>query len=164
MGSFGISFKSIETNAVSSCHFVLITGLINEKRFGYLSHRATEYNSSCTKLKALRHIFQTILEDINAYNTTNHLDDETSLNINHFQHLTMVIGGGVDDEENLNRKCVMMLNDSTINLGEKLKNKDYKCLYEKLKNNLIILPPVTYLSNNDDEDEGILNSFLMKIH
>jgi len=45
MGSYGISFKSIETNGVSSCHFGLITGLINEKRFGYLSHRATEYNS-----------------------------------------------------------------------------------------------------------------------
>ncbi len=44
----------------------------------------------------------------------------------------MVIGGGVDDEENLNRKSVMMLNDPTINLEEKLKNKDYKCLYEKL--------------------------------
>ncbi len=45
MGSFGISFKSIKTNAVTSCHFVLINGLINEKCFGYLSHRATEYNS-----------------------------------------------------------------------------------------------------------------------
>ena len=43
----------------------------------------------------------------------------------------MVIGGGVNDEKNLNRKFVMMLNDPTINL------------YEKLKNNVIILPHVT---------------------
>jgi len=164
MGSFGISFKSIETNGVSSCHFVLITGLINEKRFGYLSHRATEYNSSDTKLKALRDIFRIILEDINTYNTTNNLDDQTSLNINRFQHLRMVIGGGVDGEKNLNRKCVMMLNDPAINLEEQFKEKDYKCLYEKLKNNVIILPPVTYLLNNDNEDEDILKFFLMKIH
>ncbi|CAF0978921.1 unnamed protein product [Rotaria sordida] len=153
MGSFGISFKSIETNGVSSCHFVLITGLINKKRFGYLSHRVTEYNSSDTKLNALGDIFRIILEDINRYNTIDQLDDQTSLNINDFQHLRMVIGGGVDDEKNLNRKYVMMLNDPTINLEEKFINEDYKGLYEKLKNNVIILPPVTYLLNNDNEDE-----------
>jgi len=117
-----------------------------------------------TKLKALRDIFRIILEDINSYNTINHIDDQTSLNINRFQHLRMAIGGGVDDEKNLNRKSVMMLNDPTINLEEKLETGDYQCLYEKLKNNVIILPPVTYLLNNDNEDEGILKFFLMKIH
>jgi hypothetical protein len=155
MGSFGISFKSIETNGVSSCHFVLITGLIDEERFGYLSHRATEYDSSYTKLEALQAIFQTILDDINSYNTEYKPDDQTALNIDDVQHLRMLIGGGVDDEKNLNRKCVMMLNDPTINLEEQFENNDYKCLYKKLKNNVIILPPVTYLVNNDNEDEGI---------
>jgi hypothetical protein len=155
MGSFGISFKSIETNGVSSCHFVLITGLIDEERFGYLSHRATEYDSSYTKLEALQAIFQTILDDINSYNTEYKPDDQTALNIDDVQHLRMLIGGGFDDEKNLNRKCVMMLNDPTINLEEQFENNDYKCLYKKLKNNVIILPPVTYLVNNDNEDEGI---------
>ena len=70
----------------------------------------------------------------------------------------MVIGGGVDDEMNLNRQCVMMLNDPTVNLEEKLKEEDYKCLYEKLKNNVLIVPPVTYLSN-DNDDECILKFF-----
>ncbi|CAF3744145.1 unnamed protein product [Rotaria sp. Silwood1] len=161
MGGFGISFKSIETNAVSSCHFVLITGLIYKKRFGYLSHRATEYNSSSNKLKALQDIFRIILEDINSYNSKDREDEQTSLNINDFQHLKMVIGGGVDDEKNLNRKCVMMLNDPTINLEEKLKNENYKSLYAKLKNNVIILPPVTYLLNNDNEDEDDDNEELV---
>jgi len=164
MGSFGISFKSIETNGVSSCHFVLITDLIDEKRFGYLLHRATEYDSSYTKLEALQAIFRIILEDINSYNTKYNSDDQTALNIDHVQHLRMFIGGGVDDEKNLNRKCVMMLNDPTINLEKKCEKNDYKCLYAKLKNNVIILPPVTYLLNNDNEDEGILKFFLMKIH
>jgi len=58
----------------------------------------------------------------------------------------------------------MMLNDPAINLEEQFKEKDYKCLYEKLKNNVIILPPLTYLLDNDNEDEGILKFFLMKIH
>jgi hypothetical protein len=164
MGTFGLSFTSIETNGISSCHFVLITSFVNEKRFGYLSHRATEYNSLYTELEALQDIFRIILDDINAYNTKDRRDDNTSLKINCFQHLRMVIGGGVDDEKNLNRKCVMMLNDPTINLEEELENKDYECLYEKLKNNVIILPPLTYLLNNDNEDEGILKFFLMKIH
>jgi hypothetical protein len=65
--AFGITFATIETDSVSSCHFVLIDGQINKEPFGYLSHSSREPQDDDPK-ETLIKLFQTILDNIDRYN------------------------------------------------------------------------------------------------
>jgi hypothetical protein len=45
-GGYNITYSSISTSALSTCHFYLITGILNDKNFGYLLHSSKDFQSS----------------------------------------------------------------------------------------------------------------------
>ncbi|CAF1339688.1 unnamed protein product [Rotaria sordida] len=45
-GGYNITYSSISTSALSTCHFYLIPGILNDKNFGYLLHSSKDFQSS----------------------------------------------------------------------------------------------------------------------
>jgi hypothetical protein len=151
----GITFRTIETDSVSSCHFILIDGKCDETPFAYLSHSAKIYEQNNAK-KTLVELIEKIVRNINEYNTKN---GNSHFKIIETTDLRLFVGGGVDDPNDMIRKAFSLLNDVNMNIQEELPKarkhrKACKHLLNNLQGKINILPTTTYLISDKDETQG----------
>jgi hypothetical protein len=57
---------------------------------------------------------------------------------------------------NLIRQGFLLLNDNRFIIPKSFESKECEYLCTKLKGNVIVIPPVTYLLSTEDEDRGII--------
>jgi hypothetical protein len=57
---------------------------------------------------------------------------------------------------NLIRQGFLLLNDNHFIIPKSFENKECEYLCTKLKGNVIVIPPLTYLLSTEDEDRGII--------
>jgi hypothetical protein len=77
-----ITFFTIETKSISSCHFILINEQLDEKPFGYLSHSCFIYQPTKTAEKTLVDLIKTIIKNIDSYNNRQEKESDESIVVN----------------------------------------------------------------------------------
>ncbi len=100
-------------------------------------------------------MIETIIEKIQSLNKLNKLNEPFDI----FQttNLQIFIGGGVDDDINLIRQGLLLLNQNTIDVSEQLRDRQCEHLYQNLRGKLKMIPPITYLESNPESDDGESN-------
>lgn len=151
MDSFDITSNSIKTTAVSICHFILMVGQINGERFAYLSHFSyeyapPEYNAETAVVRLLKNL----TEDIMMKDKFKTVWKENTFE---FTISNVLVGGGVDQGEDLIKKGLLLLNGNISNIQQRLEEETGH-LFKELQNKVLVIPPITYLMSDIDEDEG----------
>lgn len=150
MPNYNFTAALIKTNAVSTCHFILIDGKVDDKPFAYLSHSPFEFDSSnCNERDALIDLIMTITEHIIGEDGE---EKKFPFNILKTKDLRLLVGGGEMGGVNLIRQGFALLNNT--NFYHQFPDRSSQHLFNNLKNNVIIFPPITYLMPDDEENEG----------
>lgn len=153
MGEHHISYSYIETDSLSTCLGILIDGIIEDKKFCYLWHTPEldeEHDDDICDL--LIYLLKKIVDHLKEDLKMNSLSSQPNI----IKNLTLLIAGDAIDEHLLTRQAYALLNQNIdIDLTEESKkNIDVIHLFKELQNNVIIIPPVTYVLSDDVEDEG----------
>jgi len=76
----------------------------------------------------------------------------------HVQNAKLIFGGTADDnesdEDDAFREAIGLLNSSSSNIQQILTDSRSEHLYQLLKNNVLILKPITWMMCDIDEEEG----------
>jgi hypothetical protein len=104
-----------------------------------------------TPEEALVASIKTIIDKIDKHNTKN---EDQQINILDIKISKLLVGGGVDDGLDLIRAGFFLLNTTTINIEEQLQDPLSKHLCQELKGKIAIIPAITYLLADDEEDKG----------
>ncbi|CAF1531656.1 unnamed protein product, partial [Rotaria sordida] len=148
------------TAALSTCHFYLIVGLLNEKQFAYLLHTSLGYgssNGSTTIAKEIvKNIIQDIVRDINFLHQYRPVEHKDKIEISNMNHLKMLIDGGATLEQDSIQEALLLLNDdqSNIRIQTLLEQDDEKLLVQKLYKTVKVLSPITFLLDDITEEHG----------
>jgi len=117
--SFNISYSTIETDGVSSCHFILINGTINKKPFAYVSHSSEEYHRRrYSPQQILTHVIKKIISNIRKFNSKKTPTEQ--FEVLQTTDLRLLIGGGVDDGINIIQEGLLLLNNNIVNIKYQL--------------------------------------------
>lgn len=133
---------------------MLISSLINNQQFAYLSHSEKEDLD-----EVLIDIIETIVQNIHLINEKG---KQQHLNLSQATNLNILLGGGVDDNINLICQGSMLLNDDTVSIDGKFVDSECKHLYQKLRNKLKIIKPVTYLELGSDDEQSKSHHFFFR--
>ncbi|CAF1023028.1 unnamed protein product [Adineta steineri] len=115
--SFGITYSTITTNGVSSCHFILIDGEFEGQQFSYLSHSSIECEEESGDIDTtLAEDIDQIVENFEEHNESN---EGSQILIDKIKINKILVGEGVDDNINLIPKSLLLLNDMEFNTAKK---------------------------------------------
>ncbi|CAF1482423.1 unnamed protein product [Rotaria sordida] len=159
-GECNITYSTIATAALSTCHFYLIVGLLNEKQFAYLLHTSLGYgslNGSTTIAKEIvKNIIQDIVRDINFLHQYRPVEHKDKIEISNMNHLKMLIDGGATLEQDSIQEALLLLNDdqSNIRIQTLLEQDDEKLLVQKLYKAVKVLSPITFLLDDINEEHA----------
>jgi len=76
------------------------------------------------------------------------------LSIEEMTDIHLLAGGGVPLQPDLFQTALSLLNDENIHLEQLMKDPTAKYLYEHLKKKTKIIPPLTFLIDDNEEDKG----------
>ncbi|CAF5226694.1 unnamed protein product, partial [Rotaria magnacalcarata] len=97
-----ISFTTIETDAVGSCLFFLLTGILKQRKFSYLKHTSKDYDPSIySATSTVIHIVVQIAHELQLLFPRELRIDVTSFQFNEIHKLQMLVGGSVPLYPNL---------------------------------------------------------------
>ncbi|CAF0859105.1 unnamed protein product [Rotaria sordida] len=153
MGEDYISYRHAKTSALATCLGLLLDGSIGDREFCFLSHspKIEEFDDDILE-NLLAHLIKELSENLKQHLKIDSLSEEKLVN-----NVKLLVVGGAVDEHILTRKAFYLLNKN-INLNvtqQKLNNdKDSNYLFEKLKNSVKIIPAVTFVLSDQDEDRG----------
>ena len=121
MEDFNISFTTIGSNALSSCHFFVIVGIINEKKFCYLSHSSVSYDKESDPNKTAINIIDQIKNNIKNLHIYRPKEHPKEINIRNLKNIKMYVGGGGTDEisTNLLETSLQLINNEQENINLK---------------------------------------------
>ncbi|CAF1339658.1 unnamed protein product [Rotaria sordida] len=101
-GDYNITYSSISNSALSTCHFYLITGILNDKNFGYLLHSSKDFQSSShTPKTTVISTIKYIVHDINKLHLYRPIEHPNKIEITNMKELKMLIGGGAELHDDL---------------------------------------------------------------
>ncbi|CAF3834677.1 unnamed protein product [Rotaria magnacalcarata] len=156
--AYGITYKSIETDSVSSCHFILIDGQVKKQPFAYLSHYSIEYEGKeYGALQAAVDIINSIAENMITFAATTNVEFE----IHEIKITRLIVAGGVDDDKGFIRDGFLLINTGHVTIIDKPSQNHRKHLWNELRGKISIIPSITYLLSDDDEDRGFLNEVVV---
>jgi leucyl-tRNA synthetase len=117
-----ISFTTIGSNSLSTCHFFLIVGTINQKNFCYLSHSSQSYDEAFTPEQTAANIINNIKCNITILHIQRPNEHPRQINISNMKNIKLFVGGGDVDKksQNLIEESVKLINDEKYN--KKLQN------------------------------------------
>jgi len=113
MEESNISFTTIGSNALSSCHFFLIVGTINHKKFCYLSHSSRLYDETNDQQKTAANIIRDTKWNIQPLHIHRPKEHPRPINFLNMKNLKLLVGGGgIDDgSQNLIQQSLESIND-----------------------------------------------------
>ncbi len=76
------------------------------------------------------------------------------ISIGQMTDIHLLAGGGVPLQPDLFQTALSLLNDENIHLEQLMKDPTAKYLYEHLKKRTKIIPPLSFLIDDNDEDKG----------
>ncbi len=147
-------YSTIGTSELSTCYFYLIAGLIDEKNFCYLLHSSKSYQSSDEETAVS--IIKNITYDITTLHIFRPREHPNRINISKMKDLKMFVGGGGEDKtsQDLPQKALQLINNDKYNkIQELLTNEDERLLVKKLYKNITILPPTTFIVDDQTQVE-----------
>jgi hypothetical protein len=122
--------------------------------FAHLYHRWTEYDVKKFDAETvLMKVIKQIVADITKYNKSQPRQQHVDIMATQRLRLLVGGGGGVDDRVDLIRDGLLLLNKH-IDIPQFITKPEHIHLYTQLKDNVVVLPPITYLQpDNDDDDD-----------
>lgn len=147
--NYGITGMTIETDSVSSCHFILIGGETEEQPFAYLCHDSFQYDQEPDARSTALRIIKKIIHDI--YQITPQ-PQKVKLFITNIKIIRVIVAGGVSTGPDLIRSGLSLINAGKINISEDKQDESH--LYKELQGKIFIIPSQTYLLSDEDEDLG----------
>lgn len=170
MEEANISFTTIGSNGLSSCHFFLLVGTINQKKFCYLSHSSLSYDTESDSTKTAINIINDIkcnIKNLHIYRPKEH---PRQINISNMKNIKLFVGGGGGggaDEilRNLIEESLKLINDEKRNKHMQNLGIDYEenLLIQNLYQKIHILPPITYILKDQTEEESEFNQLIKNI-
>ncbi|CAF3692755.1 unnamed protein product [Adineta steineri] len=150
--SFGITYSTITTNAVSSCHFILIDGEFEGQQFSYLSHSSIECEEESGDIDTT--LAEAIDQTVENFEEHNESNEGSQILIDKIKINKILVGGDVDDNINLIPKLLLLLNDMEFNTEKMITNKFNQRLYRESKGNILVIRSITYFFSDDEDNEG----------
>ncbi|CAF3378942.1 unnamed protein product, partial [Rotaria sp. Silwood2] len=166
----GVTASTIATEAVSTCHFILLTGYYNLQRFALLYHTPAHYTSSSetaseepstsgsssgssspqqivwTAMSALVDLLKKIGEELIVFIPSTFDTQVEYIDFSLFNNLKILVGGSVDHDYDLIHNGFNLLNDENNNheILTELEQHPSFYLIQKLNNNIKILKPMRH--------------------
>ncbi|CAF2571228.1 unnamed protein product [Rotaria sp. Silwood2] len=177
----GVTASTIATEAVSTCHFILLMGYYNLQRFALLYHTPAHYTSSSetaseepstsgsssgssspqqivwTAMSALVDLLKKIGEELIVFIPST-LDTQVEyIDFSLFNNLKILVGGSVDHDYDLIHNGFNLLNDENNNheILTELEQHPSFYLIQKLNNNIKILKPMTFYQSKQFTKLGL---------
>ncbi|CAF5111678.1 unnamed protein product [Rotaria magnacalcarata] len=66
----------------------------------------------------------------------------------------LIVAGGVDDDKGFIRDGFLLINTGHVTIIDKPSQNHRKHLWNELRGKISIIPSITYLLSDDDEDRG----------
>ena len=129
----------------------MIDGEVKGTPFTYLSHYSPIYPPPHNQESTLVDLIETISKHIHEYEPK---DNQQKIHLLETTKLRLIVGGGVDDDNDLIREGLSLLNDNNINIIRKFENKEHRYLHSNLKGKVTIMQTITYPVPDEDEDKS----------
>lgn len=158
MDGHSIAFDFVETEAVSSCSFILIYVEVLGQTLSYINHTSQAFHPSLSSEEILKGIIDYASQQIDIFLETN----ISSYRVDGFRfyvrNAKLIFGGTADDnesdEDDAFREAIGLLNSSSSNIQQISTDPRSEYLYQLLKNNVLILKSMTWMMSDIDEEEG----------
>jgi hypothetical protein len=163
MDGHSIAFDFVETEAVSSCSFILIYVEVLDQTLSYINHTSEAFHPSLSSKEILKRIIDYASQQIDIFLGKN----ISSYGVRGFdafcfyvRNAKLIFGGTADDnesdEDDAFREAIGLLNSSSSNIQQISTDPRSRSehLYQLLKNNVLILKPITWMMCDIDEEEG----------
>jgi hypothetical protein len=150
-----ISYSTVNTDSLSTCLAVLLHGTIKEKPFCFIFH-TSKSDEAEDEDEDLNDLLLYLLEKL-AENLKKDLEIQSLVSEEYsINNLRLLIAGGVIEKHKLTRQAYNLLNTNIdIDLIQDYTNKrDVIYLFQQLRNNVILIKPVTYLDSDENEARG----------
>ncbi len=152
MGRYDVGFHIVKTYSLSTCTFIFLMGEINGKTIGYISHSPIVYQQPFTPTTTTASLTNDICYNINEY-----LDKYPEFNgakSSNITNINIVIGGGGVVKPDYFRDGFLLINKAQNNIRNHLTIFGSHELFQQIKHHLKILPSITFILSDKDENEG----------